>query len=458
VPTFLYRSRILAPAATVYDWHARPGALHRLLPPWENIRVVERSGGIAEGARTVMRMRRGPLPIRWVAVHGNTEPGRSFVDEQRSGPFAVWRHTHRFIPEAGPGSTLQDEIAYRLPLHRLVHPLAGRSIRHDLERTFRFRHRRTAHDIERHAAYGGRPLRVGITGASGLVGSQLSAFLTAAGHSVHPLVRRTPRPGSGEIYWMPSRGEVDAGALAGVDAVVHLAGRSIAAWRWTPRIRRQVRDSRVDSTRLLAEVLAGLPGRKPTLIAASAVGYYGDRGVDRVVEDDGPGDGFLADVCRQWEAAVEPARAAGARVVNLRFGLIVAAAGGFISRMLPIFRLGLGGRLGNGSQFMSWIALDDVLGVILHSLRDERLSGPLNVTAPEAVTNAELTRCLGRVLRRPTPFPVPAWLIRRLLGQMGEELFLFSARAQPQRLESLGFRFLFRELEEALRFELGRDG
>lgn len=455
MPIYAKRSQLPAPATDVYDWHSRPGALERLLPPWERIRIIDRQGGIEEGARTVIRMWKGPLPIRWVARHRRPEPGRRFVDEQQSGPFAHWRHVHRFLPRA-EGSELEDEIEYRLPLQAISGPIAGGLVRRDLERTFSFRHRRTAADLRRHQECGGKPLRVAVTGASGLVGGQLSAFLSAGGHSIFPLVRRRPRPNSDEIHWKPARGAIDGDALNGLDAVVHLAGRSIAAWHWTPRIRREIRDSRIDSTRLLANTLARLPDPPRTLITASAVGYYGDRGDERLTEGAGPGTGFLPEVCQEWEEAAAPAREAGIRVINLRFGLVVTAAGGFLPPILRLFRLGLGGRLGSGWQYMSWIALDDLLGAILYVLREERLSGPVNATAPGPVTNRQFTHALGTVLRRPTPFPVPAFAIRALLGQMGDELLLFSARVEPARLEETGFRWNFPVLEDALRFELGR--
>lgn len=456
MPSFEMRSEVPAPAAEVFAWHARLGALRRLLPPWENARIIERQSGLEEGARTVLRFRRGPVALRWVAVHRRPEPGLVFVDEQERGPLAEWRHTHRFTPLDEGRSVLEDQIEYSLPLNSLTEPLAGRLVHRELERTFHFRHRRTANDLSRHREYAGEALRIGITGASGLIGTQLSAFLSAGGHSVFSFVRRDPRPGSEEIYWQPSRGQIDTHALGGLDAVVHLAGRSIAAWRWTSRVRREIRESRVASTRLLAEALAGLSTPPRTLITASAEGYYGDRGHERLDEGSGPGRGFMSEVCQEWEAAADPAREAGIRVVNLRFGVVMSAAGGMLAAMLPIFRAGLGGRLGEGWQYVSWIALDDLLGAILHTLRDERLRDAVNATAPAPVTNRQLTHVLGGALRRPTLIAVSSRLIRTLLGQMGEELLLYSARVEPRRLEAAGFRFFYPSLEDALSFELGR--
>ncbi len=457
MPSFQRRCRIAVPAEELFAWHAQAGAFERLIPPWERIELLERTGGIEDGARTVLRLHKGPLRLRWVAVHRDFRAGRQFVDEQVEGPFAAWRHTHRVAPERSDSSILEDEIDYRLPLGPLGDSLVGPFVRRDLDRTFRFRHRRTADDLQRHRQLAGKPrLRVAISGASGLIGRQLAAFLSSGGHSVIRLVRRAPRAGSGEIHWDPARRVIDATALDGVDAVVHLSGRSIAAWRWTRAVKRDIWESRVETTRLLADALAGLKNPPRTLIAASAVGYYGDRGDEVVSEESGPGSGFLADLCQAWEEASKPAQAAGIRVVNLRTGLVLTAAGGVLRRLLLPFRLGLGGVLGDGRQVMSWIALDDVLGAILQLLFATDLSGPVNTVSPLPVTNREFTETLGSVLRRPTLVPTPAPLLRALFGEMGQALFLEGSRVRPRRLsDDNRFQYLYPDLERALRHELG---
>ncbi|MGH7320673.1 MAG: TIGR01777 family oxidoreductase [Candidatus Rokuibacteriota bacterium] len=297
--------------------------------------------------------------------------------------------------------------------------------------------------------------RVAISGASGLIGGALTAFLTTGGHRVDPLVRRAPRAGTTEIHWDPARGEIDAAGIEGVDAVVHLAGENIAAGRWTAARKEAIRASRVEGTRLLCRALAGLNRRPSVLVSASATGYYGDRGDEPLHEDSPPGSGFLADVCQAWEAATAPAAQAGIRVVILRNGLVLTGRGGALGRMLGPFRLGLGGVMGSGRQYMSWIALDDLVRAIQLAMLATTLAGPVNAVAPRPVTNAEFTQTLGRLLRRPTILALPGPLIRLAFGEMGPALLLASARVLPARLEAAGFQYRHAELADALREALG---
>lgn len=300
----------------------------------------------------------------------------------------------------------------------------------------------------------GSAWRIAVTGAGGLVGSALAASLEGAGHQVIRMVRRKAVPGGTEIEWDPAAGRIDAEALSGLDALVHLAGENIAAGRWNAVRKERIRSSRVRGTRLIAETLAGLDRPPRVLLNASAIGFYGDRGDEWLDEDASPGSGFLADTCVEWERATAPAADAGVRVVRLRIGVVLSSAGGALRRMLLLFRLGLGGRLGDGRQQMSWIALDDLVRVLEHALLDENLHGAVNGVAPEPVRNAEFTKILASVLRRPALLPVPAFALRTLLGEMGQELLLSSTRVRPTRLAQAGFRFLFPDLESALRFSL----
>jgi uncharacterized protein (TIGR01777 family) len=437
-----------------FAWHARPGAFERLVPPWERVRVVERRGGLADG-RVVLEVRQGPLRLRWVAVHRDYEEGRRFTDEQVEGPFARWVHTHGFRADGPDASWLEDVVDCRLPLGPAGEALGGGLVRRRLERLLRFRHARLREDLRRHRAAGARALRVVVSGASGLVGSALVPFLTTGGHRVDRLVRGRPA-GPGEVAWDPAAGGVDAAALEGADAVVHLAGASLAAGRWTPARKRAIVESRTVSTGLLAAALARLRRPPRVLVSASAVGFYGDRGDEALDEASAPGTGFLAETCRAWEAAADPARQAGIRVVHPRLGVVLAGAGGALARLVWPFRLGLGGPVGSGRQVMSWIALDDVVGALHHCLLDERLEGAVNLTAPQPVSNRELGRAVGRVLRRPAVLPLPAAAVRVLFGEMGEALLLAGQRVLPGRLRETGFRFLQPEVEAALRAELGR--
>ena len=297
-------------------------------------------------------------------------------------------------------------------------------------------------------------MRVLVSGSSGLIGSALRTRLAERGDEVVRLVRR-PARGPNERSWNPGRLELDANGID-ADAVVHLAGENIGAGRWSDARMRRIRESRVGPTRLLATALASRTDRPAVLVSASAVGYYGDRGDERLTEASDPGQGFLAELCQEWEAAADPARQAGVRVVHPRSGVVLARDGGALAKMLVPFKLGVGGRVGPGTQWVSWITLDDIVSVIERALDDPDLDGPVNATAPEPVTNAELTRALGRVLGRPTVLPLPAFAARLALGPMADEALLSSARAVPERLQQRGFVFANPTIEGGLRQVLGR--
>jgi hypothetical protein len=295
-------------------------------------------------------------------------------------------------------------------------------------------------------------MRVLLTGSSGLVGSALVAVLTAAGHEVVRLVRPAAfaTVEASLATWNPATGEIDLSRAGSLDAVVHLAGEPIAR-RWTPEVKKRVRSSRVDGTRLLAEALARLPVPPKVLICASATGFYGDRGDEWLDEQSACGGGFLAEVCQEWEAAASPARERGLRVAHLRIGLALTPKGGALAKMLPAFRLGFGGKLGDGGAYWSWITVDDLLSLIQRALTDEAMHGPVNAVTPHPVTNAEFTQTLGRVLRRPAILPVPRFALEAFFGEMGREALLASFRVKPAKLMDAGFKFRFAELEPALR-------
>ena len=297
-------------------------------------------------------------------------------------------------------------------------------------------------------------MQIAITGSTGLVGAALVPFLTTGGHRVIRLVRKPPS--GDDVQWDPTEGVRDLSRLEGVDAVIHLAGENIAAGRWTPQRKDEIRRSRVEGTRRLSESLAKLSRRPKALVSASAIGFYGDRGDEILTEDSAPGKDFLAQVCQEWEAATEPAARAGIRVVRLRFGMILSPVGGALRKMLLPFRLGAGGRMGSGAQYVSWIAIDDAIGAIHHAVGTESLHGPVNAVSPAPVTNAEFTRVLARVLSRPAIFPMPAFAARLAFGEMADALLLASARVMPTRLQASGYRFRYPELEGALRHLLVR--
>ncbi len=440
--TFVRRSRIDAPAEDLFAWHERPGAFERLTPPWERVRVVERSGGIRDGDRVVLEVPAGPFRARWSIQHRGYESGRSFEDVQTSGPFRHWRHVHRFIPDGPGASFLEDEIEYALPLGMLSEPLAGSIVEGRLARLFAYRHRTTRDDLAAHrASRGERPLRILVSGSTGLIGSTLVPFLTAGGHQV--------------IRFSRARA-IDEESLEGLDAVVHLAAESIGAGPWNATKKKRILESRARGTRLLCEALARRACRPKVFVSSSAIGFYGDRGAAVVDEDSPPGRGFLADVCREWEAATAPTEDAGIRVVRLRTAIVLSPVGGALAKMLIPFSLGAGGRLGSGRQIMSWIAIDDLVSLILHAIAHDSLSGALNAATPNPVTNLEFVRTLGRVMRRPAALPIPAWGLRLLFGEMARETILSSARVAPLRAIQSGYAFRHPDLEGALRHLFGR--
>jgi len=441
-----YESVIDHPLAEVFAWHSRRGAMSRLVPPWQPMTVIAEEASLAEG-RAVLGL---PGGLRWVAQHDPSafDPPHRFVDELSSqGPtswparvIGRWRHTHEFR-EADGGTRVNDHVDTTVPAAAL-------------RSTFVYRHRQLAQDLAAHRAAGAAGMVVAITGASGLVGSALSAFLSTGGHRVIRLVRR-PARNELERQWNPDRPAPDL--LSGVDAVVHLAGASIAG-RFTDRHRAAIRDSRIEPTRRLADT-AGFGDDGPaTFVSASAIGFYGfDRGDALLSEESVRVDGFLADVVADWEAATAPAAEAGLRVVNVRTGIVQAARGGTLKMMRPLFSAGLGGRLGSGQQWLSWIGLDDLLDVYHRALYDGRLSGPVNAVAPEPLRNADYTRALAGVLHRPARLPVPSLGPRLLLGEQGaRELAEANQRVMPTKLQTLGHRYRRSKIVDALAHELGR--
>jgi uncharacterized protein (TIGR01777 family) len=299
-------------------------------------------------------------------------------------------------------------------------------------------------------------MKILVSGSTGLIGQALVSSLTGAGHEMIRLVRSQRDAAERDIPWDPATGRLDSRRLEGLDGVVHLAGESIAQGGWTAEKKARIRNSRVKGTQLLAQALAQLNRPPRAFICSSAIGYYGDRGAEIVREESSAGSGFLPEVCREWEAAATPAAERGIRVVNLRTGLVLSSNGGALPRMLTPFKLGVGGKLGTGRQYMSWISIDDMVGIIRHTLERDSLHGPVNAVSPHPVTNLEFTRTLGQVLSRPTFFAVPAFAVRLMFGEMGQSLLLDSTRVEPARAAASGYVFRYPELMGALRHVLGK--
>lgn len=451
--TLRYASTLPHLPADVFAWHTRPGALHRLVAPWTDTEIV-RFDGVYDGAITELKVDAG-LPFRpsWTSRHEGVVEGQKFEDEQVSGPFARWHHVHRFDSDGTGGTHYEDDIAYQLPLAPLSDLVAGPLLA-PIADGFAYRHRTVRDDLAMHARYGLPPLRIAISGASGLIGTALRHLLTTGGHTVLHLVRGTPRSDD-EVGWDVEDGTIQADRLDGLDAVVHLAGEPVFAPRWTDAKKDRIYRSRVDGTALLARTLAALPRPPKAFLCASAVGLYGDRGDLALPETAAPGEGFLATVVKDWEAAAQPAANAGIRTVHLRTGIVLSPRGGALAQMLPAFKLGVGGPIGNAEAFVPWIGIDDTVGAYVHALATD-VSGPVNLAAPEPTTMGLLAETLARVLHRPSVLAVPAPVLEALGGEAAREMLLASARVVPARLLDTDYAFRHPDLETALRHLLGR--
>ncbi|MGV1088272.1 MAG: TIGR01777 family oxidoreductase [Mycobacterium sp.] len=454
-----YASIVNHPLDEVFAWHTRAGAMRRLVPPWQPMTVVKETESLADG-QAILGL---PGGLRWIARHdpAGYDPPHQFVDVLSSDGLMTWpprlvgwwRHTHRYS-DAGPGPTGGGTTRVHDIVDTTVPGAALRS-------TFAYRHRQLAEDLAAHSdakamltASRSGPLTVAVTGSSGLVGTALSAFLSTGGHRVIRLVRRDPA-NADERRWDPEHPA--SNLFDGVDAVVHLAGESIAG-RFTESHRRAIRDSRIEPTRRLAEVAAGTADLR-TFVSASAIGYYGYDCGDTLLDEDSPrGDGFLAEVVAEWEQATDPAAAAGLRVVPVRTGIVQAAAGGTLRLLRPLFAAGLGGRLGSGQQWLSWIGIDDLLDIYYRAIYDDRLTGPVNAVAPNPVRNTDYTAALAATLHRPALLPVPSFGPRLLLGKQGAvELAEANQRVDPAKLTALGHRFRQPTVGDALGHQLGHD-
>lgn len=439
-----HSSIIEAPVEEVFAWHARPGAITRLTPPWQPVRVLAEASSLRDG-RAVLGL---PGGLRWVAAHqpDSYDPPRQFADELVSWPLASvvpWRHTHRFAAVDDARTRMHDAVETKVPDCML-------------RAMFRYRHAQLADDVAVHARsrrWTDRALTAAVTGSSGLVGTAVTALLATGGHRVVRLVRRAAGTPD-ERRWDPLDPAQDL--LRGVDAVIHLAGAPIAG-RFTEKHKAAIRDSRIEPTRRLALRAASTPHGPKVFVSASAIGIYGpDRAEETLTEASEPGDGFLADVVADWEAATAPAEQAGLRCVQVRTGIVQSPRGGTLQLLYPLFAAGLGGRLGDGRQWLSWIGIDDLADIYLRAVCDPAVAGAFNAVAPHPVRNRDYTRTLASVLRRPAILPVPGLAPRILRGRQGSgELALADQHVRPERLLGLNHAFRHGELESALRHVLG---
>jgi uncharacterized protein len=475
VESFVYSSRIDQPLDKVFAWHMREGAFERLKPPWEQFKVTGRSGSIQNNGIVKLRTKFGPLSMKWMVKHADYIPEKQFKDIQVKGFFPSFVHLHLF-ERFGSSSILEDRIEYSLPAGRVGRLAARRFVDKNLKKIFDYRHRTISQDLRFHSVINRirkseRPLTIAITGSSGFLGSALVPFLTTGGHRVVPLSKSQhaapfSRTNQGQIWNQINLDPLNSNQ---VDAVVNLAGENIFG-KWTKEKKKRLSESRIIATTALCERLASLDVPPSVLVSVSAIAYYGDRGDETLSEDSQAGTrassipnkvpsiDFLSDLCREWENATHIAREAGIRVVNLRLGIVISSSGGLLAKILPVFKWGLGGRIGRGNQYVSWIALEDLLTIVLSMIVDETFSGPVNAVSPNPVTNTEFTDSLGKTLSRATFVAVPKFLLRPIVGQeLTDALLLSSTRVMPSRLIELGYQFRFPYLELALRDTLGKD-
>jgi len=395
----------------------------------------------------------GPISIKWNLAHDNYIENKQFQDYQVSGPFSRWRHTHRFIGQPA-GCLLEDEIEFGLPASFLTQPLFVNAVTHELQRLFRYRSE-VLQNVFSKPDQEVKSMNVLVSGSHGLIGSSLTPYLTSLGHKVKRLLRSSTDASVDDIVWDQKR-LLTPNELQGIDAVIHLAGENIASGRWDENKKKALQDSRVNSTKLLCESISRLDSPPNSFLCASAIGYYGEGGTKELEETALSGNSFLSHLCQDWENATKSLQERNVRVVNLRFGVVLSPKSGALARMLPPFKFGAGGNIGNGKQYMSWIALDDVVHAISYCLDNDAVSGPVNFVAPKPVTNAEFTKAMGRVLNRPTFFPVPEFAARLAFGEMADELLLNSCRVKPTKLINSGYQFLYPDIDSALRHVLGK--
>lgn len=441
---------------SVCGWHLRFGAAARLTPPWKKAHTLREEGKLNEDRKRFIKCSVMGLEFNWVDRFTDYAPDSTFTTELVKGPLPRCRHIRTFDPEER-GTIMSDELHYRPPGGVLGQTLLAGYIGWQLRQLFRFRHRRAMYDLTQIDPYKNKgSLKVAISGASGDIGQNLAAFLNAGGHEVWRLVRRKPYPNTREIFWNPDTQEIDSRKLSDMDAVIHLAGLNIGEEGWSSARKSLLLNNRQAGAALISDTLARLKKGPETLIVASAIGYYGHQPGKILTEDSATGHGFAPLLCQTIEEATASAHKAGIRVVQARFGVVLSYRGHFLRQLLPGFQWGMGAALGDGYQYLSWVAQDDVLYALHHILHTRSLKGPVNITAPLPVTNRDFSDSLARVLGRPRFLRLPRGLVRFLFGQMGDELLLADACVLPDKLRDSGFIHSFPTLDLALRWTLGK--
>jgi|TARA_B110000263_G_scaffold173607_1_gene151523 uncharacterized protein (TIGR01777 family) len=466
MPTnYKHETVVNADIETTFAWFEHEGSFRRLMPPWEVAQEVRADDSLEVGSQRVFKFPAPGAPfinLTWIAEHTGYDKPNYFADTMVKGPFWKWDHDH-YLKEENGVTTVVDDVTYSVPfgpLGMLVDKVLGGSlVTGRISSMFRAREFRLKRDLDNHAKFLNMPRKkILIVGSSGLIGTQLVAFLDTGDHEVWRLVRRESDSNKNEISWNPSKGEINPKELEGFDVVIHLGGVGIGDKRWSKKRKAAIKDSRVNSTELLSKTLASLENKPDLFMMASAIGYYGNRGDEELDESSSCGEEgyFLTDVCRQWEDSANPAKEAGIRTVHLRTGIVISAVGGALGKMLLPAKIGGGGPIGGGKQWMSWISMDDQIYSIYHLMMSEGSSGEFNLTAPNPVRQKEFAKTLGRVLRRPAFAPLPGFMMKIMFGEMGARLTLDSLRVLPKNLQESGYEFIHTDLQSALSDSLGK--
>jgi hypothetical protein len=444
----------------VWDWYDSEEAFTRLTPEWEPIKP-QQIGALKDGERTIFKMKLGPFPRKWIAEHHNVKRFRTFDDTMIKGVFNKWIHSRKFTPNKD-GCVIRDELEWRLPLHFASKFTSPITVMPRLRGMFRYRSDTVRDDLSKISeTITQKRKRILITGSTGLIGTELYAFLSAAGHDVFRLLRvesNLPPYANPDsvIRWNDLTGEIVSGSLENFDAVVHLAGAGIGDKNWSKRRKMLIEKSRTIPTEILSQKLSECENKPEVLISGSAIGWYGGRGNEVLTEESEPGEGFLPNICAKWESATQSAKDSGIRVVSMRTGIVVTAKGGMLQRLLLPAKFGALGPIGGGKQMQSWISFNDVIYSIHHLIMNKECEGPFNLTSPNPINQKDFAKLLGKVLKRPAFAPLPSFVVKLLFGEMGKDLILEGQNVSPKKLLDSGYKFVNADLESCLRHTLGK--
>lgn len=461
MPTFAHTAKFSADKQQLWAWYNSDGAFRRIMPEWEGIKPIN-AGRLVDGEETIFKVKLGPFRQKWIARHHSVVSGESFADRMIKGPFGAWNHHHKFESASKDTTSVIDNVEYKLPLHFFTGWSAGFTVLPRMKQMFEFRSVRVANDLKQIQLTSELPRqKILVSGSTGMIGLQLCAFLEAAGHDVHRLLRPSTKlptdvDSSKVVVWNDLTGEIIDGDMNGFDTIIHMAGAGIGDKRWSKKRLKLIRDSRIIPTKNLSKIVAGLDNPPRKIICSSAIGYYGNRGTEVLDESSSTGNDILAELCRDWENASNAAKGSGINVIHVRTGIVMSPSGGALAKLLLPAKMGAGGPVGGGKQMQSWISLDDEIYAIHHLMMQDSAEGVYNLTAPSPVSQKQFAKTLGRVLRRPSFAPLPGFVIKLLFGHMGKKLVLEGQDVRPTRLIESGFEFTHPELESCLRSCLGK--